>query len=170
MSRRENAFEVLANLFLCKIVDELENPDDLKFYWKGIAYDNYFDLVDRLQSLYKIGMERSLDNGIKQSEGQFFTPVPICKFVVSRLPLEQLITQHNEPLRAIDYACGSGHFLTEYAQQLPALLQIMVPIFSVAAQNQMIPDIDGIEQSIATAQTTIAAAPAQKQAILQKYL
>lgn len=166
VSRRENAFEVLANLFLCKIVDELENPDDLKFYWKGIAYDNYFDLVDRLQSLYKIGMERFLDNGIKQSEGQFFTPVPICKFVVSRLPLEQLITQHNEPLRAIDYACGSGHFLTEYAQQLPALLQIMVPIFSVAAQNQMIPDIDGIEQSIATAQTTIAAAPAQKQAIL----
>lgn len=60
--------------------------------------------------------------------------------------------------------------MTEYAQQLPALLQIMVPIFSVAAQNQMIPDIDGIEQSIATAQTTIAAAPAQKQAILQKYL
>lgn len=215
VSRRENAFEVLVNLFLCKIVDELENPLDLKFYWKGIAYDTYFDLVDRLQSLYKIGMERFLgqdivyvsneaiddvfwaikqkpnatqtrikeifrdlkfykgldfefikvfnktyfdknakilleiiqlwqglrltgsaqnqflgdmfeyflDNGIKQSEGQFFTPVPICKFVVSSLPLEQLITQHSEPLRAIDYACGSGHFLTEYAQQIPALLQ-----------------------------------------------
>ena len=215
VSRRENAFEVLVNLFLCKIVDELENPNNLKFYWKGIAYDNYFDLVDRLQSLYKIGMERFLnqdivyisndeidsafwaiqqkrnatkvrikeifrelkfykgldfefikvfnktyfdknakilleiiqmwqglrltdsgqnqflgdmfefflDNGIKQSEGQFFTPVPICKFVVSSLPLEQLLAQHSEPLRAIDYACGSGHFLTEYAQQLPALLQ-----------------------------------------------
>ena len=51
VSRRENAFEVLVNLFLCKIVDEIENQDDLKFYWKGIAYDNYFDLVDRLQSL-----------------------------------------------------------------------------------------------------------------------
>ena len=215
VSRRENAFEVLVNLFFCKIVDELENPNDLKFYWKGIAYDNYFDLVDRLQSLYQIGMERFLnqkivyisndeidsafwaiqqkrnatkarikeifrelkfykgldfefikvfnktyfdknakilleiiqmwqglrltdsgqnqflgdmfefflDNGIKQSEGQFFTPVPICKFVVSSLPLEQLLAQHSEPLRAIDYACGSGHFLTEYAQQLPALLQ-----------------------------------------------
>ena len=24
-----------------------------------------------------------LDNGIKQSEGQFFTPLPICKFIVS---------------------------------------------------------------------------------------
>lgn len=215
VSRRENAFEVLVNLFLCKIVDELENPGDLKFYWKGIAYDNYFDLVDRLQSLYKVGMERFLgqdivyisndeidkafwaikqkrnatkarikeifrelkfykgldfelikvfnkayfdknakilleiiqmwqglrltssgqnqflgdmfeyflDNGIKQSEGQFFTPVPICKFIVSSLPLEQIITQHSDPLHAIDYACGSGHFLTEYAQSLPALLQ-----------------------------------------------
>lgn len=215
VSRRENAFEVLVNLFLCKIVDELENPDDLKFYWKGIAYDNYFDLIDRLQALYKIGMERFLgqdivyisnaqiddafwpvkkkrsaireeikrlfrelkfykgldfefikvfnktyfdknakilleiiqmwqglrltdsaqnqflgdmfeyflDNGIKQSEGQFFTPVPICKFIVSSLPLEQMLAASHEPLRTIDYACGSGHFLTEYAAQLPPLLQ-----------------------------------------------
>lgn len=215
VSRRENAFEVLVNLFVCKIVDESENPNDLKFYWKGIAYDNYFDLVDRLQSLYKTGMnqfldqdivyvsnddiekafwplynERSaikkeikklfrqlkffkgldfefikvfnqpyfdknakilieviqmwqnlrltgssqnqflgdmfeyfLDNGIKQSEGQFFTPVPVCKFIVSALPLEQLIENNQEPLKAIDYACGSGHFLTEYASQLPELLQ-----------------------------------------------
>lgn len=215
VSRRENAFEVLVNLFVCKIVDETENPNDLKFYWKGIAYDNYFDLVDRLQSLYKTGMSRFLgqdivyvsnddienafwpvksqrsavreeirrlfrqlkffkgldfefikvfnqiyfdknakilieiiqmwqglrltgssqnqflgdmfeyflDNGIKQSEGQFFTPVPICKFIVSALPLERLIAASHEPLRAIDYACGSGHFLTEYAAQLPALLR-----------------------------------------------
>lgn len=215
VSRRENAFEVLVNLFVCKIVDETENPNDLKFYWKGIAYDNYFDLVDRLQSLYKTGMSRFLgqdivyvsnddienafwpvknqrsavreeirrlfrqlkffkgldfefikvfnqtyfdknakilieiiqmwqglrltgssqnqflgdmfeyflDNGIKQSEGQFFTPVPICKFIVSALPLERLIADSHEPLRAIDYACGSGHFLTEYAAQLPALLR-----------------------------------------------
>ncbi len=215
VSRRENAFEVLVNLFVCKIVDEMEHPDDLCFYWKGIAYDNYYDLVDRLQALYKTGMQRFLgqdivyvsnadieqafwpvkkkrnavkdeikrlfrelkfykgmdfefikvfnqtyfdknakilieiiqmwqgyrltgssqnqflgdmfeyflDNGIKQSEGQFFTPVPICKFIVSSLPLEQLIAHTSEPLKAIDYACGSGHFLTEYAAQLPALLQ-----------------------------------------------
>lgn len=215
VSRRENAFEVLVNLFVCKIVDEIEHPEDLRFYWKGIAYDNYYDLVDRLQALYKTGMQRFLDqdivyvsnadieqafwpvkkkrsavkdeikrlfrelkffkgmdfefikvfnqayfdknakvlieiiqmwqgyrltgtgqhqflgdmfeyfldNGIKQSEGQFFTPVPICKFIVSSLPLEQLIEQSHEPLKAIDYACGSGHFLTEYASQLPALVQ-----------------------------------------------
>lgn len=219
VSRRENAFEVLVNLFVCKIVDELEHPDDLKFYWKGIAYDNYYDLVDRLQSLYKTGMQRFLDqdivyvsgedieqafwpvkkkrsavkeqikrlfrelkffkgldfefikvfnqtyfdknakilieiiqmwqglrltgtgqhqflgdmfeyfldNGIKQSEGQFFTPVPICKFIVSSLPLEPLIAASHEPLKVIDYACGAGHFLTEYAAQLPPLLQAYKP-------------------------------------------
>lgn len=215
VSRRENAFEVLVNLFLCKIVDERENAQNLKFYWKGIAYDNYFELVDRLQELYKIGMEQFLhqeityvsnkqiddafwaikqkrnaskteiksivkklkffndnafglisvrnkdtfeknakvlleliqmwqglrlttaeqnqflgdmfefflDNGIKQSEGQFFTPVPICKFVVMSLPLDTKIKAKSEPLKAIDYACGSGHFLTEYATQIRPLVK-----------------------------------------------
>ena len=60
IARRENAFEVLVNLFLCKIVDEEENQSDLKFYWKGLAYDNYFDFVDRLQSLYQRGMDKFL--------------------------------------------------------------------------------------------------------------
>ena len=52
IARREHAFEVLVNLFLCKLVDEEENRDNLKFYWYGPASDNYFDFVDRLQSLY----------------------------------------------------------------------------------------------------------------------
>lgn len=234
VSRRENAFEVLVNLFLCKIVDEIENPNDLKFYWKGIAFDNYFDLVDRLQKLYKTGMEQFLnqdivyvsndeidnafwtvkeknnatkirikeifrelkfykgldfefikvfnkayfdknakilleiiqmwqglrltssgqnqflgdmfeyflDNGIKQSEGQFFTPVPICKFIVSALPLEHLVATHSEPIRAIDYACGSGHFLTEYAQQIPSLLKQIKQIDNPAPYYQHIYGIE----------------------------
>ncbi|MFK7949479.1 MAG: N-6 DNA methylase [Saprospiraceae bacterium] len=215
IARRETAFEVLINLFLCKIVDEEENPTDLKFRWKGIAYDNYYDFVDRLQELYKIGMnkflkeeityvsnkeiddafwtvkndrnatkktiqdyfrqlkffsnnafsfisinnekqfirnvkvlvdilkmwetlrlksdkqdqflgdmfEYFLDNSIKQSEGQFFTPLPICKFIVMSLPLETMIQQTNEPLKAIDYACGAGHFLTEYGHQIKPLVE-----------------------------------------------
>lgn len=216
VSRRENAFEVLVNLFLCKIVDETENPNDLKFYWKGIAYDNYYDLVDRLQALYQIGMgkylkqdivyisnedidsafwsmkqkrnatkntikeifrhlkffkgldfdfikvhnqtqfeknakillemiqiwqglrllshgqnqflgdmfEFFLDNGIKQSEGQFFTPVPICKFIVASLPLQQMIIDSSEPVKAIDYACGAGHFLNEFALAITPLVEM----------------------------------------------
>ena len=210
VSRKENAFEVLVNLFLCKIVDETLNPHDLKFYWKGIAYDNYFDFVDRLQELYQKGMEKYLeqeityvssdeidkafwtyankknatrttikelfkklkffndnnfgfigvknkvgfeknakillevtqmwqglqlktkeqnqflgdmfefflDSGVKQSEGQYFTPVPICKFILNCLPLESMVNTRIEPLKTIDYACGSGHFLTEYCHQI----------------------------------------------------
>ena len=64
IARREKAFEVLVNLFLCKLVDEADNKTDLKFYWKGIAYDNYFDFVDRLQDLYQKGMRRFLGEKI----------------------------------------------------------------------------------------------------------
>ena len=54
----------MVNLFLCKIVDETQNPQELKFYWKGIAYDNYYDFIDRLQGLYKDGMEKYLGEDI----------------------------------------------------------------------------------------------------------
>lgn len=235
VSRRENAFEVLVNLFLCKIVDEIQNPEDLHFYWKGMAYDSYFDLVDRLQKLYKIGMDQFLqqdivyvsqddidkafwaiqqkpnateqrikelfqqlkfykgldfefikvsnkekfeknakilieiiqmwqglrltsteenqflgdmfeyflDNGIKQSEGQFFTPIPICKFIVSALPLESMLQKHSEPLKVIDYACGSGHFLNEYGSQVSKLLK---PIKDIDEPNAYYAQTYGIEK------------------------
>lgn len=217
ISGRENAFDKLINLFLCKIVDEAQNSQkdtedqELKFYWKGIGYDSYFDLIDRLQQLYQVGMKRFLnedvtyikdddidnafryfkndpdatrttiegifkqlkyftnsdfafldvhneslfyqnsvvllkivqmlqdirllqkdqhnqflgdlfegflDNGIKQSEGQFFTPMPICRFILQSLPLESLFANSAEPPKAIDYACGAGHFLNELAMQI----------------------------------------------------
>lgn len=235
VSRRENAFEVLVNLFLCKIVDETENPNDLKFYWKGIAYDSYFDLVDRLQELYHKGMykflkqevvyvsneeidkafwtikqkrnatkneikeifrrlkffkgldfefikvhdqkgfeknakilleiiqiwqglrlltaeqnqflgdmfEFFLDNGIKQSEGQFFTPIPICKFIVSSLPLEDKISNSSEPIKAIDYACGAGHFLNEYASNITPIVK---KYKNENAVNEYYKNIYGIEK------------------------
>lgn len=215
VSGRENAFDVLVNLFLCKIVDETQNANDIKFYWKGIAYDNYFDLIDRLQELHKIGMDKFLnqeiiyisnkeideafwtvkqnnnstkqqiknyfrqlkfytnsdfgfldvhnerlfyqnakvllevvklwqdlrittkepnqflgdmfefflDNGIKQSEGQFFTPMPICKFILMSLPLENIIKTHTERPKTLDYSCGAGHFLTEYATQITPFIK-----------------------------------------------
>jgi len=202
VSGRENAFDKLVNLFLCKVTDEKENPNELKFYYKGKAYDNPFDFQDRLQQLYKIGMDKFLDDeivyiandkideafgvfkdkpnatkdvikefvkelkfftnndfafidvhneklfyqnfevllkiarmiqdikltgseenqflgdmfesfldqGVKQSEGQFFTPMPLVKFIINSLPTKQ------NP-RVLDYACGSGHFLNEYATQ-----------------------------------------------------
>ena len=58
--------------------------------------------------------EGFLNKGVKQNEGQFFTPMPIVRFIVSALPLEQIIKDSPEAPYAIDYACGAGHFLTEY--------------------------------------------------------
>lgn len=204
----ENAFDKLVNLFLAKVVDETNNPDDLHFYWKGKSYDDDFSLQDRLQRLYRDGMykflredvtyiedgeidkafrwvqndldatkrkikdyfrqlkffsdndfsfisvhnkrlfdqnaiilrkvvkmlqnirlrtneenqnqllgdlfEGFLNKGVKQNEGQFFTPMPIVRFIVSALPLEQIIKDNPDAPYAIDYACGAGHFLTEY--------------------------------------------------------
>ena len=216
VSGRENAFDKLVNLFLCKIVDETNNPEELKFYWKGIAYDSFFDLQDRLQKLYQEGMKRFLgedvtyidneaieeafrffkkdpdstketikkyfrelkfftnndfafidvhneklfyqnatvllkivqmlqdlklkddeeehqflgdmfegflDQGVKQSEGQFFTPIPIAKFILKSLPLEQIITSGEQIPKVIDYACGAGHFLNEYAQEIKPIIK-----------------------------------------------
>ena len=216
VSGRENAFDKLVNLFLCKLVDETENPQELKFYWKGVAYDTHFDLLDRLQQLYQAGMgkflgedityinqsdvynalrfirqnpdatqravwnlfvqqkfftnndfslidvhneklfyqnaevllkilqmwqdirligdhqhnqflgdmfEGFLDQGVKQSEGQYFTPMPFCRFILMSLPLDTLIRNHATPPKAIDFACGAGHFLNELAMQIKPLVE-----------------------------------------------
>ncbi|MBR6014119.1 MAG: N-6 DNA methylase [Selenomonadaceae bacterium] len=55
--------------------------------------------------------EQLLDKGFKQNEGQFFTPIPIARFIWDSLPLEKIIS--DEPPKIIDYACGAGHFLTQ---------------------------------------------------------
>ena len=215
VSSKENAFDKLINLFLAKIVDESYYQSELRCLWRGAAYDNYYDLQDRLQGLYKKGMEDFfkdtvayvenneieaafsflksksdeakstiltyfrtlkyynnnpfafldvhnealfyqnavilkdivnmiqgikiktenqnqflgdlfegfLDQGIKQSEGQFFTPMPIVKFLISSLPLENLIGESAELPKVIDYACGAGHFLTEYAKQIKPFVE-----------------------------------------------
>ena len=215
VSSKENAFDKLINLFIAKIIDETYNQAELKCLWKGAAFDNYFDLQDRLQSLYQKGMkeffqvdiayvdnteienafkflksqadeakntilsyfrtlkyfnnnpfafldvhneelfyqnavilkdivdmiqdikiktqnqnqflgdlfEGFLDQGIKQSEGQFFTPMPIVKFLISSLPLDKMISESTEIPKVIDYACGAGHFLTEYANQIKTFVE-----------------------------------------------
>lgn len=214
ISSHENAFDKLVNLFIAKIIDEKNNPKELKVLWKGAAYDDYFSLQDRLNVLYREGMrkffndevtyienrqideafkflsskadegketikryfrklkyfnnnpfafldvhneqlfynnavilkdvivmlqdiyltsnennqflgdlfEGFLNKGVHQSEGQFFTPMPIVRFLVSSLPLKTLIGNAGIP-NVLDYACGAGHFLTEYAQEIQPLIR-----------------------------------------------
>jgi type I restriction enzyme M protein len=62
--------------------------------------------------------ERLLTTGLKQEAGQYFTPPPITRFIVRSLPIRQKVIEFiNQPEAklpaVIDYAAGSGHFLTE---------------------------------------------------------
>ena len=66
--------------------------------------------------------EGFLDQGVKQSEGQYFTPMPICRFIFMSLPLQSMVTGSATPTKAIDYACGAGHFLNELASQIKPLI------------------------------------------------
>lgn len=72
--------------------------------------------------------ELLLNTSMKQEAGQYFTPVPITKFIISSLPIKEFIdnklkNNDNDILPvAIDYATGSGHFLTEYMEQVQTII------------------------------------------------
>lgn len=199
----EHSFYILIDLFLCKITDELNNPEDLQFYYKGVARDTPKEYCNRLLKLYQQGKKqlfdvdvvnkeeedikqifedtnRSITNGlfagikelfeeikfynikkfnfidvenkeefdmnfqilikiaaliqdinltnsdtnhffgdlfegllsknVHQTEGQFFTPLPIVNFIINSLPE----FPNSENIKVLDYACGAGHFLTEF--------------------------------------------------------
>ena len=78
--------------------------------------------------------ELLLNTSMKQEAGQFFTPVPITRFIISSLPLAELVqnrvdNRQDEPLpTVIDYACGSGHFLTEYMAQMQEIIDSKIDI------------------------------------------
>ena len=84
--------------------------------------------------------EGFLDQGVKQNEGQFFTPLPIVRFIVSSLPLEKLHADGAIP-KVIDYACGAGHFLNEYAQQVKPFISALG-----GAEQDCYREIYGIEK------------------------
>lgn len=214
VSDKENAFNRLIALFICKLVDEIKKNDydEVEFQYK-VGTDTYESLQDRLQCLHKIGMEefmqeeinyiddeyadrvfaqlsqskrqsaiddlrntirilkyytnndftfkdvhneelfyqngkilvevvqlfekyrivysakhqflgdlfeQLLNKGFKQNEGQFFTPMPITRFIWDSLPLDKILhTNEGYKLpKVIDYACGAGHFLTEAVEAI----------------------------------------------------
>ncbi len=73
--------------------------------------------------------EVMLESGYKQSEGQFFTPTPIARFIISSIPLKSIVREklkNGEKLflpKVIDFACGSGHFLTEAIEEIADLVK-----------------------------------------------
>lgn len=204
----EHSFYILIDLFLCKITDEINNSDDLQFYYKGVTRDTPKEYCNRLLKLYQQGKKqlfdidvvnkeeddikqifedtnRSITNGlfmgikelfeeikfynikkfnfidvenkeefdlnfqilikiaaliqdinltnsdtnhffgdlfegllsknVHQTEGQFFTPLPIVNFIINSLPE----FPNTENIKVLDYACGAGHFLTEFIKKYP---------------------------------------------------
>jgi type I restriction enzyme M protein len=73
--------------------------------------------------------ELMLESGYKQSEGQFFTPTPIARFIISSIPLKSIVQEklrNGDKLflpKVIDFACGSGHFLTEAIEEIADLIK-----------------------------------------------
>ncbi|KXU16005.1 Type I restriction-modification system, DNA-methyltransferase subunit M / specificity subunit S [Streptococcus oralis] len=66
--------------------------------------------------------EQLLNKGFKQNEGQFFTPSPITRFIWDCLPLHNIVENLGGAYpKVIDYACGSGHFLTEAVEAINAV-------------------------------------------------
>ena len=72
--------------------------------------------------------ELLLTTGLKQEAGQFFTPVPIARFIIKSLPLDNCVTAKLASKDGkilpymIDYAAGSGHFITEYMHEVQNIL------------------------------------------------
>ena len=219
VSDKENAFNRLVALFICKLVDEIQksDADEVEFQYKQ-GTDTYETLQDRLQRLHKEGMEtfmheeifyvsadypewlfsnytghqrkkaiedlkdkirilkffsnndfsfkdvhneelfyqngkilvevvqlfekyrivypskhqflgdlfeQLLNKGFKQNEGQFFTPMPITRFIWDCLPVEQITHSEKGTIypKIIDYACGAGHFLTEAVEAINAFVE-----------------------------------------------
>lgn len=42
----------------------MQNPEGLRFYWKGVAFDDYFSLLDRILRLYRDGMQKFLNEEV----------------------------------------------------------------------------------------------------------
>lgn len=219
VSDKENAFNRLVALFICKLADEIRkgDNDEVEFQYKQ-GTDTYESLQDRLQRLHQEGMEdfmgekifyvpadypewlfttytgaqrkkaiedlkekikilkfysnndfsfkdvhneelflqngkilveivqlfekyrivylskhqflgdlfeQLLNKGFKQNEGQFFTPIPITRFIWDSLPLREYVNNGGSLRhpKIIDYACGAGHFLTEAVEAVNSVIK-----------------------------------------------
>ena len=73
--------------------------------------------------------ETLLNDSIKQEAGQYFTPVPLTQFIIKSIPLEEIIKEKinigelNILPYVIDYACGTGHFLTEIMEEINDIIK-----------------------------------------------
>ena len=97
------------------------------FYQNGKILVEMVQLFEKYRIVYPskhqfLGdlFEQLLNKGFKQNEGQFFTPMPITRFIWDSLPVERMVKSERGTVypKVIDYACGAGHFLTEAVEAI----------------------------------------------------
>ena len=127
-SKRKRAIEDLQNTI--RILKFYSNNDfafkdvhnEELFYQNGKILVEMVQLFEKYRIVYPskhqfLGdlFEQLLNKGFKQNEGQFFTPMPITRFIWDSLPVDRMVKSDrgNVYPKVIDYACGAGHFLTE---------------------------------------------------------
>lgn len=112
--------------------------------YKQFRYDRKDSAEYKKQKRY-LGefFELLLDAGYKQTAGQFFTPLPIAKFIVSALPIREIIRTKIEQKQfdflpfLIDYACGSGHFLVEAIEEIQEAVDDLSLIYNEEINNRI---------------------------------
>jgi len=130
-----------------KILTEIRLKKNNEFAFKEVFDDLSFtdnakvvkEVVELLQG-YKIRYNKKhqylgdffellLTTGLKQESGQFFTPVPVAKYIVRSIPIKEII--HDKISKGnpndlipftIDYAAGSGHFLIESMESIQRVI------------------------------------------------
>ncbi len=110
--------------------------DEQSFYDNAVVVKEIVELLQgyklrytKKQQYLSDFFELLLTTGLKQESGQFFTPVPVAQFVIKSLPIDNIIKEKlqkgekNEYLPyVIDYAAGSGHFLTETMHEVQRII------------------------------------------------
>lgn len=106
------------NAKVVKEIVELLQEFKIRYKYRQQFLSNFFELL--------------LTTGLKQESGQFFTPVPIARFIIKSLPFQEITAQKieqgnkNDLLPTIiDYAAGSGHFLTESMEEVQKYLDVL---------------------------------------------
>ena len=108
------------NAKVVREVVELLQPYQFRYGHKQQFLGDFFELL--------------LNTSIKQEAGQYFTPVPITRYIVSSLPIKEMIENKLKANDAemlptvIDFACGTGHFLTEYMDKVQSIIEDEIDI------------------------------------------
>lgn len=126
LKEKKKKMLMFQNVFAIKEVFDKETFEDNAKVLKEVVQllTPYQIRYPRRQQHLSNFFERLLTTGLKQRAGQFFTPPPIARFMIKSLPIkktiEKTLSENEVPClpSMIDYAAGSGHFLTETMEEM----------------------------------------------------